>query len=187
MPVADGGTSVFVAAPPLADGDVQVDRRDGCPAHPSACCSGAACWTTPWSKSSASQSTRIDDDDRAGLERLIRYATRPPLAAGRLQITDDDQLTFRLKTPWSDGTTHLLLAPLALIEKLAALVPPRRRRRAYLDDVAQLAWLSWQSPQPSCRRRRVTPLMQRKTVHLRCPVGYSVPGFIPRNGPFQIR
>ena len=28
--------------------------------------------------------TRIDDEDRAGLERLIRYATRPPLAAGRL-------------------------------------------------------------------------------------------------------
>ena len=70
--------------------------------------------------------TRIGDDDRAGLERLIRYATRPPLAAGRLQITDDEQLTFRLKTPWSDGTTHLLLSPLELIEKLAALVPPRR-------------------------------------------------------------
>ena len=38
------------------------------------------------------------------------YATRSPLAAGRLQITDDEQLTFRLKTPWSDGTTHLLLS-----------------------------------------------------------------------------
>ena len=46
--------------------------------------------------------------------------------AGRLQITDGEQLTFRLKTPWSDGTTHLLLSPLELIEKLAALVPPRR-------------------------------------------------------------
>ena len=70
--------------------------------------------------------TRIDNNDRAGLERLIRYATGPPLAAGRLQITDDEQLTFRLKTPWSDGTTHLLLSPLELIEKLAALVPPPR-------------------------------------------------------------
>jgi hypothetical protein len=27
---------------------------------------------------------------------------------------------------WSDGTTHLLLSPLELIEKLAALVPPPR-------------------------------------------------------------
>ena len=48
---------------------------------------------------------------------------RPPLAAGRLRLIDADHLTFRLKTPWSDGTTHLVLSPLELIEKLAALVP----------------------------------------------------------------
>jgi len=70
--------------------------------------------------------TRIKAEDRAGLERLCRYVTRPPLAAGRLQLIDADHLTFRLKTPWSDGTTHLLLSPLELIEKLAALIPPRR-------------------------------------------------------------
>ena len=51
---------------------------------------------------------------------------RPPLAGGRLQWIDADHLTFRLKTPWSDGTTHLLLSPLELIEKLAALIPPPR-------------------------------------------------------------
>ena len=33
--------------------------------------------------------TRIDADDRAGLERLDRYIIRPPLAAGRLQIIDE--------------------------------------------------------------------------------------------------
>ena len=27
---------------------------------------------------------------------------------------------------WSDGTTHLLLSPVELLEKLAALVPPPR-------------------------------------------------------------
>ena len=62
------------------------------------------------------KATRIDDHDRAGLERLIRYATRPPLAAGRLQIVDDERLTFRLKTPWSDATTQLVLSPLELSE-----------------------------------------------------------------------
>ncbi len=31
-----------------------------------------------------------------------------------------------LKTPWSDGTRHLLLSPMELLEKLAALVPPPR-------------------------------------------------------------
>ena len=39
---------------------------------------------------------------------------------------DDDTLSFTLKTPWSDGTTDLVLSPLELIEKLAALVPPAR-------------------------------------------------------------
>ena len=44
-------------------------------------------------------------------------------------MVDADHLTFRLKTPWSDGTTHLVLSPLELIEKLAALVPPPRLNR----------------------------------------------------------
>ena len=70
--------------------------------------------------------TRIVATDRTGLERLCRYVTRPPLAAGRLQMVDAEHLTFRLKTPWSDGTSHLVLSPLELIEKLAALVPPPR-------------------------------------------------------------
>ncbi|MBC8254802.1 MAG: transposase [Ardenticatenia bacterium] len=70
--------------------------------------------------------TRIEAEDRVGLERLCRYVMRPPLAGGRLQLIDADHLTFRLKTPWSDGTTHLLLSPLELIEKLAALIPPPR-------------------------------------------------------------
>ena len=41
--------------------------------------------------------TRIEAEDRAGLERLCRYVMRPLLAAGRLQFIDADQLTFRLK------------------------------------------------------------------------------------------
>ena len=51
---------------------------------------------------------------------------RPPLASGRLRQLDADTLTYTLKTPWADGTTHLVLSPLALIEKLTALVPPPR-------------------------------------------------------------
>ncbi|OGB76198.1 MAG: hypothetical protein A2496_08820 [Burkholderiales bacterium RIFOXYC12_FULL_60_6] len=70
--------------------------------------------------------TRIEAGDRAGLERLCRYVARPPLATGRLARIDDERLSFQLKTPWEDGTTHLILSPLELIEKLAALVPPPR-------------------------------------------------------------
>ncbi len=51
----------------------------------------------------------------------------PPLAAGKLRVLDDQTLRFTLKTLWSDGTTHLGLSPLELIEKLAARVPPHWR------------------------------------------------------------
>ena len=70
--------------------------------------------------------TRIAADNRQGLEQLCRYVARPALAAGRLRIIDTVQLSFALKTPWSDGTTHLLLSPFELLEKLAALIPPPR-------------------------------------------------------------
>ncbi len=70
--------------------------------------------------------TRIDANDKAGLERLCRYVARPPLAAGRLEQHSDDKLSFGLKTPWDDGTTHIVLSPLEFLEKLAALVPPPR-------------------------------------------------------------
>ena len=53
-----------------------------------------------------------------------RYVARPALAGGRLRIVDADPLSFALKTPWSDGTRPLLLSPMELLEKLAALVPP---------------------------------------------------------------
>ena len=68
-------------------------------------------------------------DLRPGSPRSVLAEHLPPptpLAAGRLNIIDDEHLTFRLKTPWSDGTSLLVLSPLELIEKLAALVPPPR-------------------------------------------------------------
>jgi hypothetical protein len=70
--------------------------------------------------------TRVPAADRDRLERLCRYVNRPPLAAGRLQIVDAETVAFDLKSVWSDGTYRIELAPEELIEKLAALVPPRR-------------------------------------------------------------
>ena len=70
--------------------------------------------------------TRVEATDRRRLERLCRYVVRPPVAARRLRIVDDETLVFHLKTPWADGTTSLLLSPTELVEKLAALVPPPR-------------------------------------------------------------
>jgi len=64
--------------------------------------------------------------DRMRLERLARYAGRPPLANERLSLLPDGRLLYRLKHRWSDGTTHVVYEPLELIERLAALVPPPR-------------------------------------------------------------
>ena len=64
--------------------------------------------------------------DRGRLERLCRYAARPPLAAERLSQSADGRLIYQLKQRWRDGTTHVGFEPLELLEKLAALVPPPR-------------------------------------------------------------
>jgi hypothetical protein len=66
----------------------------------------------------------IPAHDRMRLERLARYAGRPPLATGRLSLLPDGRLPYRLKRRWHDGTSHIIFEPLELIEKLAALVPP---------------------------------------------------------------
>jgi len=69
---------------------------------------------------------KIRADDRAGLESLCSYVTRPPLAAGSLEKVSEDKFVFKLKTPWSDGTTFLILSAHELLEKLSAIVPPPR-------------------------------------------------------------
>ena len=64
--------------------------------------------------------------DRVRLERLLRYAARPPLSNERLSLLPDGRLLYRLKRRWSDGTTHVIYEPMELMERLAALVPPPR-------------------------------------------------------------
>ena len=61
--------------------------------------------------------------DPDGLERLCRYLTRPPISHERLERLDDDHIGLQLKTPYSDGTTHIALTHFELIERLCALVP----------------------------------------------------------------
>jgi hypothetical protein len=63
---------------------------------------------------------------RAKLERLCRYVSRPPVAAERLALSASGQVRYALKTPYRDGTTHIVLEPLDLLARLAALVPPPR-------------------------------------------------------------
>jgi hypothetical protein len=69
---------------------------------------------------------RIEAHDRKRLERLCRYITRPALSQEHIQVNAAGQVALRLKTPWRDGTTHLVLSPLEFMQRLAALVPRPR-------------------------------------------------------------
>jgi hypothetical protein len=66
---------------------------------------------------------RVPAHDRARREQLCRYVLRPPISKDRLRLTDDGRVLVELKTPWADGTTHLVFEPLEFLEKLAALTP----------------------------------------------------------------
>ena len=51
-------------------------------------------------------------DQRAKLERLCRYITRPAVSTERLSLTAPGYVHYRLKTPSRDGTTHVVFEPL---------------------------------------------------------------------------
>jgi hypothetical protein len=65
-------------------------------------------------------------DQRQKLERLCRYISRPALSEKRLSLTPNGNVRYRLKTPYRDGTTHVIFEPLDFIARLAALVPKPR-------------------------------------------------------------
>ena len=69
---------------------------------------------------------RCAADDRKSLEQLCRYITRPALANERVQCNAGGQVVLKLKTPWRDGTTHLVMSPLEFTQRLAALMPRPR-------------------------------------------------------------
>jgi len=87
--------------------------------------------------------------DRRRLERLSRYAARPPLSTERLSRREDGRLQYRLRHRWRDGTTHILFEGVELVERLAALVPPPRFNTIRYHGIL--------APAASCRSRIVPP------------------------------
>ena len=43
-----------------------------------------------------------------------------------VQCNAAGQVVLKLKTPWRDGTTHIVMSPLEFMQRLAALVPRPR-------------------------------------------------------------
>ena len=60
-------------------------------------------------------------------------AARPAVAEERLELQPSGDVILRLKTPYTDGTTHLLFSGIEFVEKLAALIPPA------IDTIARMA------------------------------------------------
>jgi len=65
-------------------------------------------------------------NERQKLERLCRYISRPAVSEKRLSLTPNGNVRYQLKTPYKDGTTHVIFEPLDFIARLAALVPKPR-------------------------------------------------------------
>lgn len=106
-----------------------------------------------------------DARQRARLERVARYVTRPAIALDRLSVDDHGRIALELRHPFRDGTTHVLFTPADWMARLAALVPrPRVNLTRYHEVFA-----------PNCKlRTRVVPLPSgatRKKCHRSNRVG----------------
>ena len=64
--------------------------------------------------------------ERKQLEHLCRYITCPAIANERLTLNRAGDVVLQLKSPYHDGTTHIVMSPLGLMQRLAALVPRPR-------------------------------------------------------------
>jgi hypothetical protein len=56
----------------------------------------------------------------------IHSVSRPPVASERLALPASGQVRYTLKTPYRDGTTHIVLEPLDLMARISALAPTPR-------------------------------------------------------------
>ncbi len=83
----------------------------------------------------------IPEHARERLEKLARYAARPPLVDDKLSLTADGQRVLcKFRRPFRDGSTHVVLRLHDFIARLAALIPkPRKHLVTYHGILAPAA------------------------------------------------
>ena len=64
--------------------------------------------------------------ERKKREHICRYISRPSLSEERLSVNAHGQVIYKLKTPYQNGTTHIVLSPLDFLSRLSSLVPRPR-------------------------------------------------------------
>jgi hypothetical protein len=57
---------------------------------------------------------------------LCRYGARPPFSLERLSMLADGRVAYLLRKPRRNGATHLVMTPVQLLARIAALIPPPR-------------------------------------------------------------
>jgi hypothetical protein len=62
-------------------------------------------------------------DQRQELDRLCCHIARPAIANERLKHNGAGQVVLQLKSAFKDGNSHIVMAPLEFIQRLAAPVP----------------------------------------------------------------
>ena len=94
------------------------------------------------------------------------YMARGPIAAARLTRDDDGNLRYQLKKAFRDGTTHILLSPVELLEKIAALIAPPWQNQIHYNGVFAHA-AGWRDAvvSPQCRVRSVQAPSIRQYLH----------------------
>ena len=70
--------------------------------------------------------TQINALARDKLFKLIEYMARGAISNERVEIQDNGNIRLKLKSPWRDGTSHLLFTPQEFLEKLSAIIPKRK-------------------------------------------------------------
>ena len=107
-------------------------------------CPSAATVTPARTASISMPQSSVPEGQRERLERVCRYALRPPVAGDRVCVTGDGQVLLQLRHPWIDGTTHLVFDPLEFLGRLAVLVPRPRINLILYSGVlgARAAWRS---------------------------------------------
>ena len=125
----------------------------------------------------------IQAHDRAALERLLRYCTRPPFAMDRLR-KEGATLVYRCAKQHSEPSSNkrgakvdeLTLTPLELVERIAALIPPPRTHRHHYFGV-----LAPNSPLRSAVTALAAPVQQLAAQAQSVTMGAGAPGVAPAN------
>jgi len=103
----------------------------------------------------------VPGSDRKRLARICRYTARPAVAIERLEELSDGRLAYQLRTPWHDGTTHVVFEPREFMARLAAQIPPPRAHQLRYHGILAPA---------AAYRDKVVPHHFRKIDPTRSPV-----------------